>query len=77
MALIGAGERPFLMAEQLALGQRFGEGRTVHLDESVPATRARIVNQSAKQFLAGAGFTLDQHGQLARRDAPGPVVRWR
>ena len=72
MALIGAGEGPFFMAEQLALRQRLGEGRTVHLDETAVPARAGLVDETAEQFLAGAAFALNQHRQVGAGDAAWP-----
>ena len=38
---VGVGERPFLVAEQLAFGQRLGNGRAVDRHERLIARRLR------------------------------------
>ncbi len=49
------------MAEQFALQQRLGQGRTVHLHESVFAAPRVDVDGLCDEFLAGACLTLDHH----------------
>ena len=62
--LAGVGERPFLVAEQLALGQRLGNGRAVDRDERLIAAAAEIMDRLGDDLLAGAVFAQDQHGQI-------------
>ena len=66
--LVGAGERAFAMAEQLAFDERLGQGAAVDRDERLVGPRALVVNGAGDQFLAGAGFAEDQHGRVRRRD---------
>ena len=58
----GAGERPFLVAEQLALEQRFRQGRAVDGDEREIPPRRSFVHGPRDQLLAGAGLAEDQDG---------------
>ena len=62
---VGAGERPFAMAEQLALDQRFGQGAAVDGHERLSRAQALIVHRAGDQFLAGAGLAQDQHRGVA------------
>ena len=57
----GAGERPLLVAEQLALQQRLGQRRAVHRDERVATPGRRVVDRPRHQLLARAGLAEDQH----------------
>ncbi|KAH0444163.1 hypothetical protein KCU90_g993, partial [Aureobasidium melanogenum] len=66
-----AGKRPFLMAEQLAFDQPFGERRTVEGNERVAAPPAGIVDALRDQFLAGAAFAAQQHGGVVSRTRAG------
>ena len=74
LVAIRSGERPLLVAEQLALQQRLGERRTVHGEErSVDAVTA-LVQRPGDQLLAGSRFADDQHGQPGRRQLLDQVV---
>ena len=55
------GEGTTLVAKQLALEQRFRQAAAVDGDEVALASRARLVQAARDEFLAGAGFALDQH----------------
>src|ERR1700679_983628 len=66
---IGAGERAFLVAEQLALHQVFRNRRTVDLDQGAAAPRRVKMNRARNQVFAYAAFTCQQYGGAARRDA--------
>ena len=63
-ALVGVGEGPFFVAEQFAFEQRLGDRRAVDGDERLVAAAAEVVDRLADDFLAGAVFAQDQHGQL-------------
>ncbi len=52
----GPCERSLLVAEQLALGQAFREGREVHGDKGPVSPRRQIVNGLSRDFLADAAF---------------------
>src|SRR5262249_45439900 len=61
-------ERAFLVAEELAFEQIERNRRGIQLDERAAAPRADVVNRARNQFLAGAGFALDEHRALSPRD---------
>ena len=66
----GVGERPFFVPEQLALGQRFGNGRAVDGHERLVAAAAEVMDRLGDDLLAGAVFAQDQHGQIGLGHAP-------
>ena len=61
VCLYRAGERALLVAEQLALEQRLGDGRAVDRDEAPVAAGRRLVQRARQQFLAGARLAEQQH----------------
>ena len=56
------------MAEQLALGQVFGEGAAIDGDEGHVGALALLPEHPGDEFLAGARFAEDQHGNVVRGD---------
>ena len=66
--VVGAGERAFAMAEQLAFDQRLGQCAAVDRDERLLAAEALLMHGAGDQLLAGAGFAQDQHRRVRRRD---------
>ena len=56
-----AGEGAGLVAEQLALHHRFGQGAGVDRHEGPAAATGQVVQGARHHLLAGAGFTEDQH----------------
>ncbi len=62
LALGGAGERAFLVAEQLGLEQRLRNRGAVDGDERRGHALAQGMKRAREQFLAGAAFALEQHG---------------
>ena len=71
-ALIGAGERAALVAEELGFEQRFRQRRAVHRCERTVPARRRAVDVARDYFLAGARFAGQQDrgvrfGNLRRR----------
>ncbi|MNO76393.1 hypothetical protein D3C76_674650 [compost metagenome] len=60
----GAGD----IAEQLALDQAFRNRRTVQRHERLVAAGAGFVQLAGEDLLAGAGFAVDQHRQVAILD---------
>jgi len=50
-----------LVAEELALEERVGEGRAVHRHERPRRRAARLVHRPGDQLLAGAALAGDQH----------------
>jgi hypothetical protein len=61
---------PF-MAKELTFEQVEGNRRTVQLDQRLAATGTRIVNRVSDEFLASAGFSLDQNSRVHRRNPFG------
>jgi hypothetical protein len=57
----GAGVGAGFVAEDFAVEQRFGQPAAVDGDEVALAARAGFVQAAGDQFLAGAGFAVDQH----------------
>src|SRR5262249_48469377 len=64
----GAGERAFLVAEQLALEQIQRNGRAVELDERAAAPGAEMMNRTRDQLFPGPGFALDKDCGIGGRD---------
>ena len=58
---VGAGERPFLVAEELRFDQRIRQRAAAHLDERLLRPRGVVVNRARDELLAGAGFPAQQH----------------
>ena len=63
----GAGERPLLVAEQLALDQGVGNRRAVHADERPLGAPAQRVDEPGGEFLARACLTHEQDVTVAER----------
>ncbi len=59
-----ARERSTAVPEQLALGERVGERPAVHRDELRTAATASLEELAGDHFLAGPGFSGDQHGAV-------------
>ena len=55
-----AGEGALLVAEELALDERGGQGGAVHRDEGPVAPRAVRVKAAGEQLLAGAGLAEEE-----------------
>ena len=68
LTAIGAGERATLVPEELALQERFGEGRAVESHERPLRPRAPPVDLLGDHFLADAGLSEDEHGGLHGRE---------
>ena len=67
---LGVGEGAFLVAEQFAFEQGFGNCRAVDGDERLGAAHAPVVQRLGDQVLAGAVLAFEQDGRrLARGDA--------
>ena len=62
-----AGEGAFLIAEEGALQQRFGQRGAVDLQQRAARARRQRVDQLGEQLLAGAALALDQHRGVERR----------
>ena len=66
---VGAGERPLLVAEQLALDEVLRQRPAVDRDERHVGPLALRVERAGDDFLAGAGLAGDQHAAVGRADA--------
>jgi hypothetical protein len=66
-----AGESTAFMTKELTFEQVEGNRRTVQLDQRLAATGTRIVNRVSDEFLASAGFSLDQNSRVHRCDPFG------
>ncbi len=55
------------MAEEFAFQQTGGNGGAVEFDEGGLLARAEVVDGARQQFLAGAGFAVDQHRGIGGR----------
>ncbi len=66
LAADGAGEGALLVAEELGLEERLGEGRAVHLDEGLVGARRLLVKRLGDELLAGAGLAQDEDGGAGR-----------
>ena len=58
----GAGEGALFVAEELTLEQGVGHGGAIDLNHRPLMTAAVFVNRTSHQFLAGAGFAMDENG---------------
>ena len=65
-ALLGraAGLRAVAIAEELGLDVVLGDGGAVELDEDAIAAQALGVHGAGDEFLAGAGFAVDEHAAV-------------
>src|SRR5262249_20951592 len=59
-----AGERAFLVAEQLRLEERRGQRRAIDRNERAVFAPALEMNRARAELLAGAGFAADEHGRV-------------
>ena len=66
--LVGAGERAFLVAKQLAFDKRLGDRVTVDRNERLVRARRQVMDGARDDLLAGAALTLEQAGQVGRGD---------
>lgn len=67
LALMGAGERALLMAEQFGLDQVLGDRPTVDRHEGLAVALRLPVQGPGHQFLAGTAFAANQHRRLGGR----------
>src|SRR5262245_56835602 len=61
LELVGPGERPALVTEQLALEQFAGHSGAVDLDEGAALAGAEMMDRARDQILSRPGFPGDQH----------------
>ena len=67
LPLFGAGERPFLVAEELGLDQALGKRGAADLDERLLGAQRVVVNRVRDELLAGARFAAHEHRRVRRR----------
>jgi len=72
----GPGERAFLVAEKFAFNQRIGNGGAVDIDQLLVFAAAGPMNGAGQNFLAGAAFPDDQHGDIRLGRPPGAHQRF-
>src|SRR5260370_37700518 len=65
----GAGERAFLMAEEFAFEERFGQRGAIKGEKQTVSALAVLVDRAGGKLLAGTAFAIDQHGRFAESDA--------
>ncbi len=70
---IGAGERPFFVAEELRFQQRLRQRRARYRDEGFRRAVARVMDGARDHLFAGAAFSLDQHRAAQARHLGGQV----
>ena len=63
-----AGERAFLVAEQLAFKERLGKSPTVDRDERSLGSSPFAVDRHRQPFFANTGFAEDEERRVARHD---------
>lgn len=66
--LEGAGERSFVIAEELGFEKRFRDGSAIDRDPGTAASIARGVDLARGDFLTGTRFALNQHVAAAAGD---------
>ena len=71
---VGAGERAFLVAEQLRLDQILRQRRATDFDERLLRARRVVVNGVGDQLLAGARFAAQQHRRVGAGDLRNLLV---
>ena len=69
--IVRTGECAALPAEQHRFEHVLGNRRTIDGDEGVGRAAGMMMDVARQHFLAGAGFTRDQHRAFAARDAAG------
>src|SRR5437870_7104605 len=74
LALVGAGERTLLVAEQVGLDESLGDRRWVDGDEGLLAPRALMVDGPRDELLAGTALAGDQHGRRRAGDLRDEAV---
>ncbi len=67
LELVGAGERPALVAKQLAFQELARDRGTVDLDEGARLADAELMNGARYQILARSGFATDEDGHVRPR----------
>ena len=73
LAIVRAGERAFLVAEDFRLEQRVGQRRAVDRLELGDAAAAQLVDHPRDDFLARAGRSEDQHRDVRLGGGADPL----
>ena len=73
LAIVRAGERALLVAEDFRLEQRVGQRRAVDGLEVLAAAPAQLVNHPRDDFLARAGGAEDQHRDVRLGGGADPL----
>ena len=73
LAVVRAGERAFLVAEDFRLEQRVGQRGAVDGLEVRDAARAELVDHARDDFLARSGRSEDQHRDVRLGRGPDPL----
>ena len=68
LARVRAGKRAFLVAKQLRLNQRIGQGRATHFHEGLLGSQRVVVNRMRNELFAGARLAANEHGGVGLRD---------
>ena len=69
----GAGECTTFVPEDFAFHQMFRQRTAVHRHERLMRARTQVVNGAREDFLAGAGFTRDQHRRITLGESRHPL----
>src|SRR5206468_879859 len=69
LGLVGAGERSFLVPEELAREEGLGETSAVQAQERLARPPRAPVNALGEDLLAHAGLTEEEHVDLPLRDS--------
>ena len=73
LAIVGAGEGAFFVAEDFRLEQAVGQGRAVDRLEIFGRASRQLVDHARHDFLAGAGRAEDQHRDVGLRGGADPL----
>ena len=70
----GAGEGALLVAEELALEERLGDGRAVDRDERPAPPVRQLVDAPREHLLAGAALADERDGDVFPRDGLDDLI---
>src|SRR5688572_8505449 len=73
-ASLGSGECATFMAKQFTLQEGVGDGRAIDRDKRLPGATAVLVDGAGTQFLAGACFAANEHGDRGGSDSPDFLI---
>ena len=75
-SIAGAGEGALLVAEQLALEERFGDRRAVDRHEGTGPTVRELVDPARKDFFARSAFPDQRDHDVLARNGPRDAVEF-